>query len=170
MACNGGHVDYEFKIQFESGASELMSFSGFYALMDPGSWETNPFELREARKQDGFPQHGVLPVARDGGGSQLYLDLREGCRVMSFVHGLPAWTGLREQDTLIQVAASFSEYWSGLLISDEYAEDFIEHYEPAYGDAALAAEWLDTGNPNWRDKFSRLWEQHVVNATPKESG
>lgn len=164
MNCNGGHVDYEIEIAFEDGSREFLSFSGMYQLVSGGQWETNPFELRHARKIDGFPQEGVLPISRDGGGSQLYLDLRAGCSVVAFVHGLPAWTGRREIDALVKVADNFQDYWRQLCISDDYVQEFIENYDPQYDNADLAAEWLDTGNSGWRDKFRDAWEQHVVNA------
>ena len=163
-ACNGGHLDYEFPVQFEDGTEENLSLCSFHELISPGSWETNPFELENMRNMDGFPSSGVLPIARDGGSSQLFLDLRDGYRVVAFVHGLPAWTGLRQKDSLVQLAESFDDYWDRLMISDFYVQDFITNYDPKYGNPDLAAEWLDTGHPSWREKYSEIWKKHVLDA------
>ena len=161
--CNGGHADYEIDIEFDDGTSEPMSFGGMYSLSSPGSWETLPFELTQARQQQGFPTSKVLPIASDGGGSMLFLDLRDDYRVVAFVHGLPAWTGLRQQDSLIAVAQSFNDYLDALYISDDMIVDAITNFDPKYNVPEMMAELFDTGSPNWRMTQAEIWNRHVVN-------
>lgn len=154
---NGGHLDYEVPVAFTDGHTERMGFCSFHEVREGGSWETNPFELEQAREAEGYPSRGVLPIACDGGGSSLFLDLRAGCSVVAFVHGLPAWTGLRQSDTLVTIADSFNDYLSKLFISDEYVAEFIEEFDKEYGDPAFGVEWLDTGNSTWREVFRDKW-------------
>ena len=167
QTCNGGYVDYDIEVVFADGSSEALCFCSFYEVVQGSAWETVPFELINAKKMEGFPQERVLPIARDGSGSQLFLDLRDGYGVAAFVHGLPAWTGLREEDSLVRVADSFAEYWSRLAITDDYAQYCIEDFDPKYFNAESLAEWLDTGNKNWRTKFGDLWNKHVANSSQK---
>ena len=161
--CNGGYMDYEINVQFPNGSSEFIGYCGFYSLGE-GEWETNPFELHQARALSAIPSAGVLPIARDGGGSILYLDLRDDYKVVAFVHGLPAWTGLRQEDSLIEVASSFDEYLSKLVISDISAQDHIENFEVTPDTVASTIQWLDSGNKDWRSKFRELWNERVPTA------
>ncbi|KAA1257521.1 SMI1 / KNR4 family protein [Rubripirellula obstinata] len=161
--CNGGYAAYEFDIEFDDGTSEPLGFGALYSFVSPGSWETLPFELDEDRKLDGFPPQGVLPIARDGGGSKLYLDLRDGYRVVAFVSGLPAWTGLRGQDSLVTVAKSFDDYLDGLYLTNDMIVDSITHFDPRYNKPELMAELFDTGSPDWRTVHAEIWDRHVVN-------
>ena len=160
--CNGGHAEYEVDVKFDDGTLEPLSFGALYAVA-LGSWETLPFELTEVRQQNGFPNELVLPIARNGGGSMLFLDLRNSYRVVAFVHGLPAWTGLRQQDTLVNVAPTFHDYLDALYISDDMIVDAITHFDPKYNVPEMMAEWFDTGSPNWRTTHADIWDRHVVN-------
>jgi cell wall assembly regulator SMI1 len=161
--CNGGDMDYQINVQLPDGSSEFIGFSVLYSVSE-GEWETNPFELQQARAQSEFPSAGVLPIAIDGGGSILYLDLRDGYKVVAFVHGLPAWTGLREEDSLIRVASSFDDYLSKLVICDEIAQHHIEHFEITPESVANTIQWLDSGNRDWRSKFRTVWNERVPDA------
>jgi len=161
--CNGGDMDYQINVRFPNGSSEFIGFSSLYSVSG-GEWETNPYELHQARAQSEFPSAGVLPIAIDGGSSILYLDLRNGYQVVAFVHGLPAWTGLRQEDSLIQVASSFDDYLSKLVICDEIAQYHIEHFEITPESVANTIQWLDSGNKDWRSKFSKLWNDRVPDA------
>lgn len=161
-ACNGGHSEYEIDVKFDDGTSEPLSFGALYNVAS-GSWETLPFELTEVRQQEGFPEKLVLPIARDGGGSMLFLDLRTDYRVVAFVHGLPAWTGLRQQNTLVTVAPTFNDYLDALYISDDMIVDAITHFDPKYNVPDMMADWFDTGSPNWRTTHAEIWDRHVVN-------
>ena len=161
--CNGGDMDYQINVRFPNGSREFIGFSSLYSVSE-GEWETNPYELHQARAQSEFPSAGVLPIAIDGGSSILYLDLRNGYQVVAFVHGLPAWTGLRQEDSLIQVASSFDDYLSKLVICDEIAQYHIEHFEITPESVANTIQWLDSGNKDWRSKFSKLWNDRVPDA------
>jgi hypothetical protein len=160
-ACNGGHAQYEVNVKFDDGTSEALSFNSFYSVA-PGSWGTLPFELDNVRDQPGFPDQKVLPIACDGGSSVLFLDLRKECRVVAFVHGLPAWTGLRQKDTLVTVAPTFNDYLDALYISDDAIVDAITHFDPKYNVPEMMAEWFDTRSPNWRTKHAEIWNRHVL--------
>ncbi|MFL1565163.1 SMI1/KNR4 family protein, partial [Pseudomonas sp. O64] len=71
--CNGGTVDYDVLATMSNGEEELLSFS-LYGLQPGETYESNPFELEQLRKQPGFPATGLLPIGRDGGASILLLD------------------------------------------------------------------------------------------------
>ena len=160
-SCNGGYLEYDILIHFENEKSEYLCFSSLYRASGDDDWECNPFELRQARKQEGFPETGVIPIARDGGSSMLYLDMREGCKVVAFVQGLPEWTGLRQEDSLVVVANSFDEYLDKLTISDEMIEDHIENFEISEDSVNATIEWFDSIGLEWRDKFRGQWNERV---------
>jgi hypothetical protein len=163
-ACNGAYLNYQIEVVAPDGARDYLGFGITFALAGDGGPDTNPFELMEAREADGFPQEGVLPVARDAEGNGLCLDLRDGARVVAFVHGVPAWSDLVEHESLIEVAPSFQDYLERLFIPDGVAEQAIEEFDGAEGaDIAIEAmiEWLDSGNDDWREKFADLWNDRV---------
>lgn len=160
-SCNGGYLDYDILIHFDNGQSEYLSFSGLYKVGLDDNWESNPFELKQARKLQGYPDTGVIPIARDGGSSVLYLDLREGCRVVAFIHGLPEWTGSRQDDAWVVVAGSFEEYLDQLTISDETIESHITDFEVFESSVNATIEWFDSIGLEWRDKFRRQWNERV---------
>ena len=158
---NGCVLEYEVLVQFEGGTKEELSFSTLYGVCPDGSWATNPFELVEQRQMQSFPDLGVLPIGRDGGSSVLYLDLRSGYSVVAYVHGLPEWTGLRRDDALVTVAATFDDYLAQLHISDESAQDHISTFKPSTDSVRHTIEWLDSGSTDWRSKFRELWNDRV---------
>lgn len=160
-SCNGGYLDYDILIRFDKGRSEYLSFSSLYKVAPDDDWECNPFELKQARRQQGYPDTGVIPIARDGGSSVLYLDLREGCRVIAFIHGLPEWTGLRQDDAWVVVAGSFEEYLDQLTISDETIDSHITNFEVSESSVNATIEWFDSIGLEWRDKFRRQWNARV---------
>lgn len=160
-SCNGGYLEYDILISFKNGSTEYLCFSSIYAAKGETDWESNPFELRQARKQDGFPQEGVIPIARDGGSSVLFLDLRDGYKVVAFVQGLPEWTGLRQEDALVVIAESFDEYLNKLTISDEMVKEHIENFEVSESSVESTLEWLDSIGLEWREKYRELWNERV---------
>lgn len=159
FACNGSGLDYDVRIPFPDGHAEYLSF-GFFPFEENGGVETNPHELIQDRQYDDLPD-GVLPIGRDGGDSMLYLDLREGCQVLAWVRGLPAWTGKRQEDTFVVLADSFDEYLGLLELSDETVENHIKDFFATPESVAATIEWFDSGSPNWREKFRDLWAEHV---------
>jgi hypothetical protein len=100
---NGGYLEYVVDVRMGSGKTEPLCFCGLFSA-DEGTFCDGTFvgEIRSAREYVKIPQ-GVLPFARDGGGSVVYLDLSlEGNgRVVAFVTGLPEWTGLRTESGFI---------------------------------------------------------------------
>lgn len=94
----------------------------------------------------------LLPVARDGGGSMLYVDLADGA-VWAFVTGLPAWAGEPAGPRGGRLAASWSDYLAMLRMDPDYARDVWEDRHDADPEWVAALEaWLDDGLPDWRDR------------------
>jgi hypothetical protein len=108
-------------------------------------------EIRSAREYQKVPP-GVLPFARDGGGSLVYLDLSpEGRgRVVAFVEGLPEWTGRRTESAFIELASSFDEYVIKLRIDRGAVIDRLQHDAQSIEHVDATEEWLDIGIPSWR--------------------
>jgi cell wall assembly regulator SMI1 len=111
---NGGYIPYLVNVP-PSADGEPMAFSVIFSTKPDqrGEFGYDTFigEIENARRVFRLP-HAVLPFSHDGGGSVLFLDLTpEGRgRVVAFVRGLPAWTGLREESAFIEVAPSFNEF------------------------------------------------------------
>ena len=149
---NGASMEYFVDITFEDGTSESLSFCSIFST-EEGDFcdETFVGEIRAAREYQGVPV-GVLPFARDAGDSMVYLDLSpEGKgRVVAFVQGLPEWTGLRTEPSLVEVASSFDEYVEKLWFDRENLLENLESpdLEPKHIDAT--EEWLDISLPAWR--------------------
>lgn len=150
---NGGYVEYVIDVPMGDGKTEALSFCGIFSA-DEGTFcdETFVGEIRSGREYAKIPL-GVLPFARDGGGSIVYLDLSDEGRgrVVAFVEGLPAWTGLRTESAFIELASSFDEYVDKLHIDrgDVIRQLAEDAKEMAHVDAT--EEWLDVGMPRWRD-------------------
>ena len=74
---NGGYLEYMIDVPFDEGKSEPLCFCGIFSAND-GDFldETFVGEIRAAREYQNAPM-GILPFARDGGGSIVYLDLSE---------------------------------------------------------------------------------------------
>lgn len=160
-SCNGGYLEYDTLIHFEEGPSEYLCFSELYSVNSTKEWGCNPFQLRQARTHEAFPNKGVIPIARDGGSSILYLDLRDGYKIVALVLGLPEWTGLRQEDSLVVVADSFDEYLQKLTISDAMIREHIENFEISETSVRSTIEWLDSVGLDWRNKYRTLWNNRV---------
>jgi hypothetical protein len=150
---NGGYVEYAIDIATDDGGTEALSFCGIFSTNE-GTFcdETFVGEIRAGREYMKIPQ-GVLPFARDGGGSMVYLDLSpEGQgRVVAFVTGMPAWAGRRQESGFVTLASSFDEYVEKLYLDREAALDHIEHDTTEDSHLQATEEWLDIGLPNWRN-------------------
>ncbi|QHJ10948.1 hypothetical protein FX988_01170 [Paraglaciecola mesophila] len=160
-SCNGGYLDYDILLEVGKTSAEYLSFSTLYPLSCEDEWESNPFELNQAKQQADFPNVGVLPIGGDGGSSVLYLDLRNGGQVVASVSGLPQWTGLRQESSLVLVANSFNEYLNKLTILDETIKHHIENFLVSEETVASTLEWFDSIGPQWRGKFGALWNEYV---------
>jgi hypothetical protein len=155
---NGGSLEYVVDVPMADGTSEQLSFCGIFSA-EEGDFcdETLLGEIRSGREHHGLPE-GVLPFARDGGGSAVFLDLSaEGNgRVVAFVQGLPAWTGRREDSAFIELSSSFDEYVQKLRIDREAALDHLRYDATELPHVEAIEEWLDIGLPAWREEDSEL--------------
>lgn len=153
QVANGGYIEYMIDVPFDNGKSEPLCFCSIFCA-DEGEFLDGTFlgEVNSARQYQKIPA-GVLPIARDGGGSMLYLDLSpEGKgRVVAFIEGLPEWTGLRTQSAFIELAASFDEYVDKLRIDREMLIDQLREDVKTEGHVDATEEWLDIGMPKWRE-------------------
>src|SRR5262249_47434920 len=126
---NGGYRVYDVDVSTDTGKIELLCFGSIFSA-DEGTFcdETFVGEIRSAREHVKIPL-GVLPFARDGGGSVVYLDLScEGNgRVVAFVRGLPEGTGRRTESVFIELASSFDEDAAELLIDRDDVIDRFAH-------------------------------------------
>lgn len=151
QVANGAYFDYTCDVPDGEGGVEKMAFNTMFSA-EEGDFcdETLVGELRAARKHMAMPER-ILPFARDGGNSMVFLDLTpEGAgRVLSYVQELPGWTGRRAHG-FIALAPSFEAWLDSLYIDRDTVLDELEHSvsEPSHLEAM--AEWLDIGMPAWR--------------------
>ena len=147
---NGGTVEYD--VRLPSG--DVVSFPDLIPADRLGAEYRS---LQESFLAVHLPVSTLLPVARDGCGSLLMLDLgaeRHG-RVVAFVHGLPAWTGSSRDDMFVELAPDVDAYLDSLFIDDETAES---EWSGVLGTALynpwrdVVVQWLDRGLPDWRDR------------------
>jgi hypothetical protein len=155
---NGGYLEYVLDVSTGSGKTEPLSFCGIFSA-DEGTFGDETFvgEIRSAREYVKIPP-GVLPFARDGGGSIVYLDLSpEGNgRVVAFVQGLPLWTGRRTESTFVELASSFDECVTKLRIDRRAVVDNLMHNATNISHVDATEEWLDIGMPRWREDDAEL--------------
>lgn len=147
---HGGTVEYDVR----TPVGEVLSFPD---LVPADRLVAEYQALQESFLAVHLPVASLLPVARDGGGSLLMLDLgpeRHG-HVVAFVHGLPAWTGSSRQDGFFELAPDFDTYLDALFIDEETAES---EWSGVLGTALynpwrdVVATWLDRGLPGWRER------------------
>jgi hypothetical protein len=150
---NGGYLAYVIDVPVGDGKTEELSFGSIFSANE-GTFCDGTFvgEIRSGREYIKIPA-GVLPFARDGGGSMVYLDLStDGAgRVVAFVEGLPGWTGRRTDSQFVEIAASFDEYVDKLRIDRESVVDILSHDTSELSHLRTTEEWLDIGMPNWRE-------------------
>lgn len=153
QVANGGEIDYYCDVPDGRGGFEQMSFPGLFNA-DEGDFcdETLVGEIRAARKHMDMPEK-ILPFARDGGDSMLFLDLSdEGQgRVLAHIRELPAWTGPRAPAGLMVLAPSFDAYIASLYLDKNEVIRDLEQYASHPSHLAATAEYLDIGLPGWRD-------------------
>jgi hypothetical protein len=149
-AASGGYIEYVIDVPTQRGGTEPISFGSIFSVR-AGDPENLLKEISAAREVTKVPA-GVLPFARDGGGSVAYLDLStEGKgRVVAFVDGLPAWTGRERTSGFTELAASFDEYVNKLHIDREYVLDLLQSDVSETSHVDATEEWLDIGLPGWR--------------------
>jgi uncharacterized protein YkvS len=153
---NGGYLEYIIDVPTGTGEFEAVSFCGLFSA-DTGTFcdETFVGEIRSGREYTKIPK-GVLPFARDGGGSIVYLDLSSAGngRVVAFVEGLPGWASKRNESAFIELASSFDEYVDKLKLDLDAVLDHLEHDITELSGVEAIKERLDIGLPNWRSDSS----------------
>lgn len=151
QVANGAYIDYSCDVPDGEGGVEQMAFNTFFNT-EEGDFcdETFMGEIRAARKHTAMPAK-ILPFARDGGNSMVYLDLTpEGAgRVVAYVQELPGWTGRRAHG-FITLAPSFDAWLDSLYIDRETVLDELEHNASEASHLDATKEWLDIGMPHWR--------------------
>ena len=150
---NGGYLEYVIDVPTGTGKTESLCFCSLFSA-DEGTFcdGTLVGEIRSAREYQKIPQ-GVLPFARDGGASVVYLDLspKGNGRVVAFVTGLPEWAGSRTESAFIELASSFDEYVAKLRIDRDVVIDQLLDDPTDMSDVDAIEEWLDIGMPRWRE-------------------
>jgi hypothetical protein len=150
---NGGYLEYAVDVDTGEGRTEPISFCGLFNA-GPGDFcdETFLGELRSCREHMKIPA-GVLPFARDGGGSLVFLDLSSngGGSVVGFIQGLPGWAGRRTESAFVKIASSFDEYVENLYLDREAAIDHLMHDATEPSHVKATEEWLDIGLPRWKE-------------------
>ena len=161
---NGGYLEYAINVDTGDGRIESISFCGLFRT-GAGDFSDETFvgELRSCREFMKIPA-GVLPFARDGGGSLVFLDLssNDGGSVVAFIQGLPGWAGRRTESAFIKIASSFDEYLGNLHLDLEAVIDHLIHDATESSQVIATEEWLDIGLPRWKEDQELM--QAVVQA------
>ena len=153
---HGGTLQYAVRLPPDDPTGRVVEFSNLYEVVGDGSGTLiGEFRAHPSTFMAEELPAPLLPVARDGGGSELYLDVREEFHgtVWAFMHGLPHWAGGDEQDRGGVVAASWDDYLGMLFIDEEMAQEIWEDAVAGAEDDWLGPvmDWLDAGLPGWRD-------------------
>jgi len=162
-AAGGSGLEYAIRVP-NCEPEPHQSFSELYRLGhdEKGEYGYGTL-LGEYRRQSGgwldseVSLDGLLPIARNGGGDTLFLDLNPATHgsAHAFVHGIPGWAGLHQEDAFVKVADDFDAYLASLLIDPDMAE--LTWTDVANMDSAdpwrrTVEQWLDNGLPSWRDQ------------------
>lgn len=150
---NGGTLPYAVRLPPEDADGELLEFSTLTRIDGDFNLAVAWQNFANTVFAEHLPQ-GLLEVAQDGGGSTLFIDLREASfgSVWAFVWGLPSWTGSHRSTMGGEVAPSWNDYVDMLTLDEDYAREVWEEAQidpdPEWTDAVVA--WLDSGLPDWR--------------------
>lgn len=158
---HGGSMDfYQIDVPIGEGAekTEPIGFSAIYRLNGKRSYENLFYEIELERVNRRIPKE-VIPFARDGGGSTVYLDLTpEGKgRVVAYLIGLPEWASQRQDSQFMEIAGSVSEYVDKLYVDAEEIRDELEQSLNEETEQAWK-QWLEIAFPDWRTRFADLIE------------
>lgn len=147
----GGSIEYVFDVPTSGGGTEPMAFGAIFSA-HASDRENVIDEIASARKGMNTPP-GVLPFARDGGGSIVFLDLSPegGGKVVALLDSMPAWTGRERASGFVELAASFDAYVEKLHIDRDYVLDLLENDVSATSHIDATEAWLDIGIPEWRE-------------------
>lgn len=159
----GGSLHYSIRLPPGAGA-EAIEFGDLYRIGRDSrggyGYGTLAGEYRRrslCRQGEKAATANLLPIARDGGGDTLYLELggQAPGRLAAFVHGLPSWTGLTEHDIFTVISGNFDAYLDSLFIEDDVAHmtwDEVRDENPSDPWRRAIEAWLDDGLPGWRGR------------------
>lgn len=160
---NGGTLQYSVRVP-PGPEGEPIGFSDLHLLgrdqHGEYGWGTLLGEYRRLPQSwlaEHLPVASLLPIARTGGGDQVFIDLapdRYG-QILGFIHGLPEWTGLRTHNLSGVLADDFDAYLDGLFIDPHLAEDIWSDHggqDPTDPWRRVVEQWLDAGLPGWRSE------------------
>jgi SMI1 / KNR4 family (SUKH-1) len=160
---NGGTMEYSIRLPAASGG-ETISFDDVYRIGKDQHGEYGYGTLvGEYRRRsqcwwaNEIPVASLLPVARDGGGDTLYIDIADKTvgRLVAFVHGLPQWTGLTQRNVFTVVANTWDDYLGALFVDDEIAQlswEDVKDASPTDQWRLAVEDWLDRELPGWRTR------------------
>lgn len=163
QVANGGRLDYHVRLPAEAGR-EVIPFWHLYRLGagDPAKkgFGTLPGEYGNRNSlwiSEFASLERMLPIADDSSSNLLCLDLdpKTWGRVVAFIYGLPAWTGLTQHDVGAVVGDDFDAYLDGLFIAEDDARyKWVSAQHPTVSAQRRDAVrlWLDLGLPGWRTR------------------
>lgn len=153
LAANGGTLPYAVRLPPEGDGGRLLEFSTLRSLRGNFSLATAWTNFGSTVMAEHLP-HGLLAVAQDGGGSTLYIDLRDESfgSVWAFVFGLPEWTGSSTTNMGGLDASNWDAYMHMLTIEEDYAQEVWQEaqIDPDEDWTRAVVAWLDSGLPDWR--------------------
>ena len=153
---HGGTLQYAVRLPPDDSTGTVLEFSELYDVVGDGPGTLiGEFKAHPSTFMAEVLPTPLLPVPRDGGGSELYLDVRSESHgtVWAFIHELPDWAGDDGRDRGGVVAASWDDYLGMLFIDEEMAQETWEEAVDGVEDDWLQSviDWLDAGLPGWRD-------------------
>ena len=153
-AANGGTLPYAVRLPPQSdNDGKLIEFSALRSVRGDFSLTASWNDFGSTVMAEHLP-HGLLGVAQDGGGSTLYIDLRDESfgSVWAFVFGLPEWTGSSRSNMGGLVAPSWDAYMDMLTLEEDYAQEVWQEaqIDPDEDWTRAVVAWLDSGLPDWR--------------------
>ena len=153
LVANGGTLPYAVRLPPEDAGGELLEFSALTRVGGAHGLAAAWSNFGNTGMAKHLPR-GLLETAQDGGGSTLYIDLRDDTfgSVWAFVFGLPEWTGSNRSTMGGPVAPSWNAYLDMLTLDQGYAQEVWEEAQANPDDEWTEAviSWLDSGLPDWR--------------------
>lgn len=159
-AAGGGKLDYLVRVP-ACEPEPVQSFDDLYQLGSDSAGGNSSGTLLSVyrRSRDGWLAEnvsltGLLPIACNGGGDTLFLDLNPAThgQLHGFVHAID-WPGYLDHHVFTKVADDFDSYLDSLFIDPGIAECAwadVVHSDPSDPWRRTVEEWLDRELPAWR--------------------